>query len=75
MKFSIMKVFLRNTETGLFYAGPDHWTGEHGEAMEFRGPDRALDQVSEAKLNAMEVIIHFEESHFDIPLKIVGLGA
>jgi hypothetical protein len=70
-----MKVFLRNTQTGLFYAGPDQWTDEHSQAVEFEGPSFALDRVSESKLEAVEVIIHFEESVFDIPLKIVGLGA
>ena len=69
-----MKVFLRNTRTGLFYAGPDQWTAEHAQAVEFAGPNFALDRVTQAKLEAVEVIIHFEESVFDIPLKIVGLG-
>jgi hypothetical protein len=69
-----MKVFLRNTRTGLFYAGPDQWTNEHSQALEFEGPNFALDRVSQAKLEAVEVVIHFEESAFDIPLKIVGLG-
>ena len=69
-----MKVFLRSTRTGLFYAGPDQWTNEHSLALEFDGPNFALDQVSQAKLEAVEVAIHFEESAFDIPLKIIGLG-
>jgi len=69
-----MKVFLRNTQTGLFYAGPDQWTDEHSQAVEFEGPSFALDRVSQSKLEAVEIIIHFEESAFDIPLKIVGIG-
>lgn len=69
-----MKVLLRNTETGMFYAGPDAWTNESTQAVEFRGPDTALDTVCGSKLNAMEVIIHFEEARFDLPLTIVGLG-
>ena len=69
-----MKVFLRNTETGQFYAGPDQWTPEHSQALDFQGPDTALDAVSQSKLNTMEVVIHFEESSFDLPMKIVGTG-
>jgi hypothetical protein len=70
-----MKVFLRNSETGQFYAGPGQWTAEHSEALDFEGPDVALDAASEAKLNTMEVVIHFEECSFDLPMKIVGTGA
>jgi hypothetical protein len=69
-----MKVFLRHTQTGLFYAGPDQWTQEHSRAVEFEGPNFALDRVHQSNLDAMEIIIHFEESAFDIPLKIVSLG-
>jgi len=53
-----MKVFLRNTATGQFYAGPGQWTAAHSEAVDFPGPDVALDAVSETKLDAMEVVIH-----------------
>ncbi|HSU56409.1 MAG TPA: hypothetical protein VLT36_20285 [Candidatus Dormibacteraeota bacterium] len=70
-----MKVFLRSTETGQFYAGPDKWTGDHAEAHDFQGPDSALDTVSQDKLTAMEVVMHFEEAAFDLPLKIVGVGS
>jgi len=69
-----MKVFLRSTRTGLFYAGPDKWTNEHSQALEFEAPNFALDRVCQSKLEAVEVVIHFEKSAFDIPVKIVGLG-
>ena len=69
-----MKVFLRNTQTGLFYAGPDRWTIEPTEAFDFEGPNLALDMVSQSKLQTVEVIVHFEESVFNVPLKIVGTG-
>jgi hypothetical protein len=69
-----MKVLLRNTQTGMFYAGPEHWTEQRSEATGFDGPDRALDEVQQGKLQAMEVVVHFEESRFDIPLTIVSAG-
>ena len=62
-------------QTGLFYAGPDEWTQNQGAARDFEGPDQALDHVSQAKLAAMEVVIHFEETSFDIPLTIVSAKA
>jgi len=67
-----MKVLLRNTQTGLFYAGSEQWTEDQSVATDFEGPDRALDQVSESNLETVEVVIHFEDTLFDIPLTIVG---
>jgi hypothetical protein len=69
-----MKVLLRHTRTGMFYAGPENWTEQHSEAAGFDGPDRALDEVNHAGLEAVEVVIHFENSSFDIPLTIVSAG-
>ena len=69
-----MKVLLRNTRTGLFYIGPEQWTREPSEAANFEGPDRALDRIEEAELPAMEVVIHFEDTRFDIPLTIINSG-
>ena len=69
-----MKVFLRHTGSGLFYAGPDRWTQTHAEAVDFEAPNFALDMLSDSKLEGMEVIVHFEQMAFDMPLKIVGRG-
>ena len=70
-----MKVLLRNARTGLFYAGPQEWTENQCAAKDFEGPDRALDHASQTNNEAMEVVIHFEETSFDIPLTIVSAGA
>jgi hypothetical protein len=69
-----MKVFLRSKDTGLFYAGPDSWTSEASRALEFVGPDTALDAVTGGNLRAMEVVMHFEEASFDLPITIVSAG-
>ncbi len=69
-----MRVLLRSTETGLFYAGPEHWTQSHTEALDFRGTDLALDHVSESGLPDMEVLMRFDDPVLEIPLFIAGLG-
>ena len=69
-----MKVYLRNTLTGLFYGGPEQWTNESTRALEFPAPDTALDIVSNSNLPSMEVVIHFEDAQFNLPLTIVGMG-
>ncbi len=67
-----MKVLLRDTQTGLLYAGPDQWTADYAEAKDFEETDRAVDMASAAKLSGVEVLMHFENPHFEIPLQIVS---
>ena len=69
-----MKVLLRHLESGLYYAGSDQWTETHSEAMDFERPDVALDCVGQTRLTKVEVIMHFEEPAFDVPMTIVSAG-
>ena len=66
-----MKILLRDTQTGLFYAGPNQWTIEQDTAQDFKTPDVALNVVDESKLNTMEIVVHFDDAAFDVPLTIV----
>jgi hypothetical protein len=70
-----MKILLRDTETGLFYAGPNQWTTGQETAQDFKSPDVAFDVIDESKLNAMEIVVHFDEAAFDVPLTIVTASA
>jgi hypothetical protein len=70
-----MKILLRDTETGLFYAGPNQWTTGQETAQDFKSPDIAFDVIDESKLNAMEIVVHFDEAAFDVPLTIVTASA
>lgn len=69
-----MKVLLRDTRTGLFYARAGEWTREQEEATDFEGPDVALDTVRQTSLEAVEVVVQFEDTSFEIPLTIVSAG-
>ena len=69
-----MKVLLRNVQTGLFYAGVQQWTQDPLQAENFERPDVALDQVREAKLGPVELVMHFEDVAFDLPMRIVSAG-
>lgn len=69
-----MKILLRNTQTGLLYAGPDQWTGNDPEAFNFEQTDLALDAVRDAKLKGVEVLMRFENPSYEIPLTIVDAG-
>ena len=69
-----MKILLRNTQTGLFYVGPDRWNDNDPEALNFEQTDLALDAVRDAKLKGIEVLVKFENPSFEIPLTIVEAG-
>ena len=69
-----MKILLRNTQTGLFYAAPNRWTKNDPEAFDFEETNLALDAVRNAKLQSIEVLMKFEDPAFEIPLKVVGCG-
>ena len=66
-----MKILLRDTQTGLFYAGPNQWTTGQDTAQDFKTPDTALDLIDESRLNAMEIVVHFGDAAFDVPLTIM----
>lgn len=70
-----MKILLRDTQTGLFYAGPNEWTAGQDAAQDFKTPDVALDLIDESRLNAMEIVVHFDDAAFDVPLTIVTASA
>jgi len=65
-----MKVLLRNVRTGLFYVDEHQWTGQHEQAHDFENPDLALNAVDTASLAGVEVVCHFEDPLFDLPLTI-----
>ena len=70
-----MKILLRDLGTGLFYAGGDQWSNSAAEAFDFETPDVALDCVTEANLGKVELVMHFENSAFDVPVRIVTTQA
>jgi hypothetical protein len=65
-----MKVLLRNTQNGLYFARPDEWTGNAAEAFAFDSPDLAVDCAADLGTGLLEVVIHFEQDAFDLPMTI-----
>jgi len=52
---------LRRISTGQFFKGPDQWTKEPGDALNFRMIDRALDFVDRWHLMDVEVVFAFAD--------------
>jgi hypothetical protein len=58
-----MRTVLRKTPSGLFFQGPDQWTSNPAEALDFRMIDRALHFVEKWGLKDVEVAFCFKDSH------------
>ena len=71
-----MRTLLRNTATGLFFQGPDRWTSDPAEALDFKMIDRALNFIDTWSLKDMEVAFAFRGAHHvtAVPPEKVALG-
>jgi len=54
-----MKTLLRNVATGLYFQGPDKWTGDAADARDFKAIDRAIDFIRTWKLDGVELAFAF----------------
>jgi len=57
-----MKTLLRDISTGLYFQGPDLWTGNAADARDFKAIDRAIDFIHTWKLNGVELAFFFRGS-------------
>ena len=63
-----MRIFLQQTVTGLYLKDVDMWTSDRSEAMEFVSSTKALEFCERNKLDAVQVVLRFEEEHYEIVL-------
>ena len=54
-----MRTLLRNAATGLYFQGPDRWTIDPVEALDFKMIDRALNFIETWSLKDMELAFAF----------------
>ncbi len=67
-----MRVLLRNTDTGLYYAGPGQWSERTWDAFDFERVERAaqiyaLEDVAYAQI-VLEPALSSEAPRFSIPI-------
>jgi hypothetical protein len=67
-----MRILLRDSRNGLFYAGCESWTDDHLQAAEFPDTSQAMDEAWEKCLNDIEIVMRFEDPFLEIPLSIVA---
>ena len=64
-----MKVLLRNTGSGLYYAGKDHWVPNGSLARDFEEVERAAMWLEDTCLSGVEIALSYNDpglrSRFD----------
>jgi hypothetical protein len=58
-----MKTLLRDIATGLYFKGPDNWTGNAAEARDFKAIDRAIEFIHTWNLDGVELAFFFRGSN------------
>jgi len=56
-----MKTLLRRVSTGLYFQGPDQWTGNPAHAHNFQLIDRAIEFVDRWRLRDVELAFAFDD--------------
>ena len=70
-----MRTLLRNTATGLYFQGPDMWTSDPKQALDFKLIDRALSFIETWRLKDMELAFAFRKYNHvtGVPVERIGL--
>jgi hypothetical protein len=58
-----MKTLLRRISTGEYFQGPDKWTGDPSEALNFKSIDRAMKFVETWALDEVELAFAFQDTN------------
>jgi hypothetical protein len=56
-----MRTLLRKISNGLYFQGPDRWTGDPTEAFNFKSIDRALEFIRTWRLQEVELAFAFRD--------------
>jgi hypothetical protein len=70
-----MRILLQQKETGLYFKEIDSWTRSTLEAMDFLSSTAAIDFCVLNKLNGVQLVLKFEEHHYDIVLPVITTHA
>ena len=70
MDLSSMKTHLRNKRTGSYFQGVSDWTTNVREAFDFKMPERAIRFVKDAGLKAVDLVLAFDDPHYNIHLPV-----
>ena len=63
-----MKILLQRKETGDYFQEPGTWTRESADAMDFLSSTSAIDYCAANKILDVQLVLKFDEQHYDIVL-------
>lgn len=65
-----MKIILKDSRTGVYYAGDQSWSAEVSEAMDFDCINTAVTLALEEKLGAVDVVLRYEKPTCELALPL-----
>lgn len=63
-----MKVLLQHKDSGLYLKEAGVTTSDRAEAMDFLSSTQAIDFCATRRITGMQIVLRFDEQHFDIVL-------
>ena len=71
-----MKVLLRNSRIGLYYAGRKHWVGRAEAAADLGTIERAAELSREENFEEMDIVVEYDDPVCEqvLPLKPRNVG-
>jgi hypothetical protein len=66
-----MRILLQQKETGSYLQESGVWTPDPAKAMDFLSSTHAIDFCAKQKIAGVQLVLKFEEHHYDIVLPMV----
>ncbi len=63
-----MRILLQQKKTGLYVKDPAAWVSNAADATDFLSSTKALAFCAANKISAVQVVLKFDEQHYDIVL-------
>ena len=67
-----MRILLQQRDTGLYFGDINCWCADASEAMDFVSSTKAIEFCSINKLDAVQVVLKFEDEKYEIVLPDVA---
>jgi len=65
-----MRVVLRQTGIGLFYAGRKHWVGNPDSALDLETIERATELSRDESFGEMDIVVTYDDPTCDLVLPL-----
>jgi hypothetical protein len=66
-----MQILIQQIESGLYFKDINAWARNPAEAMDFLSSTSAIDFCVTNKISGVQLVLKFEEQHYDIVLPVM----